>query len=175
MKKFLLFVLIAQCNINCYAQQKYSFYASQVQLEIFGPGSLFSLNYDRRFSKRGSGIGFRVGAGGSPLGYFGKSCNSGARISLLLGLNYLFGKQDHYLEIGGGIVPNIIAGTKAYCLDFNSTFFGDATEFYEYILAGYRYQPHKKKGMTYRVFVSPLFQKGFDVKLWGGLSIGYKL
>ncbi|CAN5291139.1 hypothetical protein BH20BAC1_BH20BAC1_28830 [soil metagenome] len=144
-------------------------------MEILGPGSLFSLNYDRRFSKRENGIGFRMGIGGSTLGFFGKSCNSGSQIRLPIGLNYLFGKQDHYLEIGGGIVPNIIAATKSYCPDLKPTFFGDATETFEYILAGYRCQPGKKKGMTYRVFISPLFQKGFDVKLWGGLSIGYKL
>ncbi len=175
MKKIFLFVFIFQFNNHCYAQQKYSSHASQFQLELFGPGSLFSLNYDTRFLKRENGIGFRIGIGGSPLGFFGKSCNSGAQMSLPLGVNYLFGNNNHYAEIGGGIVTNIIAGTKAYCPDLKPTFFGDATETYEYLLAGYRYQPRKKKGITYRAFISPLFQSGFDVKLCGGISVGYKL
>lgn len=175
MKKILFFLLIVQCSSQSYSQQKYSFHASQFQIEIFGPGSLYSLNFDTRFLKRERGLGYRIGIGGSPLGTLGESCNSGVQVSLPLGLNYLFGKNTHYIEVGGGIVPTITGGTKVYCLDMKKSFFSDETGTYEYILAGYRYQPDKKKGFTYRAFISPLFQKDFNAKLWGGFSIGYKL
>ncbi len=170
---FLLFLI--QCNLHCFSQQKYSLHGSQFQIEALGPGSLFSFNFDTRILKTEKGPGFRIGLGGSPLGTLGKSCNTGAQISLPVGLNYLFGCKNNYVEIGGGIVPLLIGGTKLYCINMKKSFFSDETETYKYLLAGYRYQPQKKKGATYRAFISPLFQNGFNVKWWGGVSIGFKL
>ncbi len=175
MKKIFLLLFIIQCNIHCFSQSQYSFHASQFQIELLGPGSLFSFNFDTRILKKESGLGFRIGLGGSPLGTLGESCNSGAQMSLPLGLNYLFGKSNHYVEIGGGIVPTVIGGTKVYCTGIKNSFFSDETGTYKYLLAGYRYQPNEKKGATYRAFISPLFQKGFNAKLWGGISVGFKL
>ena len=69
----------------------------------------------------------------------------------------------------------IIGSTKKYCLNFDHGYFSDETESYPFLIAGYRYQPFKRNGFTYRAFISPLFQKNFPVKLWAGISIGYKL
>lgn len=175
MKKIFVLLFTLQCYTHCFSQQKYSFHASQFQIELLGPGSLFSFNFDSRILKKENGLGFRIGLGGSPLGTLGESCNSEAQMSFPIGLNYLFGRESHYVEIGGGIVPTIIGGTKLYCIDMKKSFFSDETETYKYILAGYRYQPHKKKGATYRAFISPLFQNGFNVEWWGGVSIGFIL
>jgi len=60
------------------------------------------------------------------------------------------------------------------CIGFKGDFFSDETQIYEYILAGYRYQPDGKKGITYRAFISPLFQPEYPIKFWGGVSIGVK-
>lgn len=156
-----------------FAQDKFSVHASQVQLEVLGPAGIFSLNFDSRFTKKENGIGFRIGLGGSPLGLSGsESCNSGTMISLPAGLNYLVGKGPHLFEAGTGVVLAIISSTKVYCPGFDSGFFSDDTAPYTYLLAGYRYQPVKKKGTTFRIFVSPLFQNEFPVKFWGGISIG---
>ena len=168
-KLFLLFFL----NTS-FAQDKYSVHASQVQFEMLGAAGLFSFNFDSRFTKKGNGIGYRIGLGGSPLGLSGKSCNSGTMISLPAGLNYLLGKGPHLFETGAGAVLTAISSTKMYCLGFDSGFFSDEMESYMYLLAGYRYQPVKKKGTTFRIFVSPLFQKDFPVKFWGGISIGHR-
>ena len=173
--KFFVFILITLFCYNSFSQQKVSKHATQLQLEALGPGSLFSLNLDCRFARKQNGLGLRIGLGGSPLGTLGQSCNSGAQISLPIGLNYLIGKHDHYLELGVGIVPTIIGGTKKLCIGLEQDFFSDETQTYEYILAGYRYQPVDKSKITYRAFVSPLFQSGFSIKLWGGLSIGVTL
>ena len=174
MKLFFVFACTLLC-ITSFSQQKISKHATQLQLEALGPGSLFSVNLDCRFAQKQNGLGLRMGLGGSPLGTLGKSCNSGAQISLPIGLNYLIGKHDHYLELGAGIVPTIIGGTKMLCIGLEQDFFSDETQTYEYVLAGYRYQPVDKSKITYRAFVSPLLQSVFPLKLWGGLSIGVTL
>lgn len=168
------FLLILFLN-PAIAQDKFSAHTSQIQLEVLGPAGLFSLNFDSRFTKKENGNGFRIGLGGLPLGLSGSnSCNSGIQISVPAGLNYLVGKGPHLFEAGAGAVLAIISSTKIYCSGFDSGFFSDDTAPYTYLLAGYRYQPVKKKGTTFRIFGSPLFQNDFPVKFWGGISIGYR-
>jgi hypothetical protein len=174
MKILLAFILINHLYFSCFSQQKISRNAAQFQLEALGPGSLFSLNFDVRFAKHEKGPGLRIGLGGAPLGALGEACNRGAQISLPVGLNYLIGKHAHYIELGVGIVPTIIGGNKLLCLGIKEKFFSDNTQTYKYILAGYRYQPIRRKGITYRAFISPLFQPGFPIKFWGGLSLGVR-
>ena len=178
MQKFcnIIFSVFLFVSFSATAQHKVSKHASQLQLEVFGEGGLFSLNYDARFAKKENGIGFSLGLGGTPLGLGGYSCNSGFHLPLPIGLNYLAGKNKHLLEMGAGFVPVLISGTKVFCTapPDKKYFFSDNTEGYGYLLAGYRYQPINKK-LTYRIFISPLFQKGFNTKFWGGASIGIRL
>ncbi len=171
-KVFLILILFFSLDIH--AQKNHSEHASQFQVELLGPAGLFSLNVDSRFAKKENGIGFKIGLGGSPVGMFGETCNSGSQISVPLGLNYLIGKRKHFIEVGGGGVLAIISATKRYCEGFESGFFSDETGPYGYASLGYRYQPFEKKGITFRAFVSPLFQQGFNTKVWGGGSIGYR-
>ena len=173
MKKFLTVILLILFSSKIFSQANKTHRSFQIQFEALGPGSLFSFNIDSRFSKKGNGLGYRIGIGGSPLGIFGETCNTGAQISLPLGLNYLVGKKVNLLEFGAGASFTVIAGTKVYCPDLKETFFGDGTESYGYLLAGYRFQPKEKNRLTYRVFISPLFQNNFPIKFWGGASVGY--
>ena len=176
--KSVLFFLLSSISISAYSQHKISGNASQFQLEALGPGGLFTFNFDGRFAKKENGIGFRFGIGGTPLGLFGYSCNRGFQLSIPLGLNYLIGKNKNLLEFGAGAVPALVSGTKIYCLSqpgSKNYFFSDETGNYWYLLAGYRYQPVRKKEMIYRFFISPLLQKDFPVKFWGGASIGLRL
>lgn len=155
--------------------QRISTAASSVQIEVLGPAGLGSINLDSRFGRKENGPGFRLGLGGLPLGMAGsRSCNTGIQISLPAGFNYLFGKGPHFLETGAGAVLAIISSTKIYCPDFDSGFFSEETESYGYLLAGYRFQPVKKKGTLFRLFVSPLVQRHFPVKFWGGIGIGHR-
>lgn len=176
LQKGALFLLMYfTCSDLCVAQQNISLAAPQIQLEILGPAGLFSFNFDSRFSKKDKGVGFRVGLGGMPLGIAGStSCNSGAQLSVPAGLNYLTGKGPHLLEAGGGAVLSIISSTKVYCPGLQTGFFSDETQSYFYLLAGYRFQPVRKKGTTFRMFVSPLFQQNVPVHFWGGISVGYR-
>ncbi len=174
MRYYLFLYILLLFSIASIAQQPYSAKASQWQAEGLGPAGLFSINFDSRFSGKEAGLGFRIGLGGTPLSLLGASCNSGTQISLPVGLNYLFGKRYHFLEVGAGGVLAIINGTKVYCIGFDHGFFSDETTSYSFVSAGYRFQPHMKKGLTYRVFISPLFQKHFSPKAWGGAGIGYR-
>lgn len=168
----LLLILILNLVI---AQDKFSGHASQVQFEVLGPAGLLSINFDSRFAKKEKGPGFRIGLGGAPLGFSGsESCNSGTMISLPAGLNCLVGKGQHLFETGAGAVLTVISSTKVYCPGFDSGFFSDDIAPYTYLLAGYRYQPAKKKGTSFRIFASPLFQEAFPVKFWGGISVGHR-
>ncbi len=178
MQKFfsIIFSIFLLVSFSATAQRKFSKHASQLQLEVFGKSGLFSINYDARFAKKDKGIGFSLGLGGAPLGLGGYSCNSGFQLSLPVGLNYLVGKNKHLLEMGAGFAPVLISGTKIFCTmpPDEKYFFSDDTGSYGYLLAGYRYQPINKK-MTYRIFVSPLFQKDYNTKFWGGASFGIRL
>ncbi|MBK7289988.1 MAG: hypothetical protein IPI78_06975 [Chitinophagaceae bacterium] len=100
MQKFcnIIFSVFLFVSFSATAQHKVSKHASQLQLEVFGEGGLFSLNYDARFAKKENGIGFSLGLGGTPLGLGGYSCNSGFQLSLPIGLNYLAGKINIYLK-----------------------------------------------------------------------------
>ncbi|MDZ4807060.1 MAG: hypothetical protein SGI96_02205 [Bacteroidota bacterium] len=174
----IIFSILLLISVSTYSQSKISKNAAQFQLEAAGPGGLFTFNFDSRFAKKEKGIGFRAGLGGTPLGLLGYSCNRGFQLSIPVGINYLIGKTKHLLELGAGLVPSLIGGTKVFCLPEPGTkndFFSDETSIYWYLLAGYRYQPVRKKGITYRFFISPLLQKDFPVKFWGGGSIGIRL
>lgn len=173
-KLFLVIVSLGNFLFSVSAQNKFSPHASQIQLEGLGPAGLFSINFDSRFAKKDNGLGYRIGVGALPLGIFGESCNSGMQLSVPIGLNYLIGKKNHLLEIGGGGNWAVISATKIYCPNLKPAFFSDETGSYGFLSIGYRYQPFQKKGITCRAFISPLFQKGFSPKLWGGISAGYR-
>lgn len=149
-------------------------HATQLQLEFGGPGIFSSLNLDSRFAKKENGLGFRLGLGITPLGYLKEHCNTGSLNGFPVEINYLVGKNKHLLELGSGGVFLFMSGTKRYCLNMEKHFFSEETTNYWFTLIGYRYQPVHQKGFTYRGFISPLFQKGFSSKLWGGVSLGYK-
>lgn len=113
---------------------------------IGGSGPLFSVNYDRRFGKRLNGLGFTAG-----LGFFG---GSGAAVfSIPASLNYLFGKQSHFLELAAGAT----FATAAF-----DTYYDDNESdniVFGHVNVGYRYQP-AKGGFFARTGVSPIIAGG---------------
>jgi hypothetical protein len=133
--------------------------ASQVYLELLGPGIFYSLNYDGRFAKMENGFGFRVGLGGA-------GGNGGGYLAVPAQLNYLLGNNGQYLELGAG-ATFLTAGVDV--LDdeeSGSTVIGTAT-------IGFRKQPFGKKGLTWRLAFTP-FVGEFGFLPWGGASIGYR-
>jgi hypothetical protein len=174
--RIILFVIILFCLTceNSSSQISGTSHAFQFQFEVLGPGVSSSFSIDSRISKRENGIGFRAGIGITPLGWLKDACNRGSLNSFPIGINYLIGKGQHLFELAGGGVLLFTSGTKLYCLDMEKHFFSEETTNYWFTSVGYRYQRLHKKGMTYRLFVSPLFQEDFPVKFWGGGSVGYR-
>jgi len=115
-----------------------------------GSGPLLSVNYDRRFQKRVNGAGFAAG-----LGFFGESGIS--LFSIPVSINYLFGRDSHFLEIAGGAT---FISAKS-----NDIFGGGSSSgslvFY-HLNAGYHYQP-TRGGFFFRGGISPLFYAGEHV------------
>ena len=180
-KKVILFIIIWVISATSYSQQNRSNdtlpFRNQVLFEAFGPGSLFSINYETKFlpffkSNFSQKARFRIGIGGIPFNLLGPSCNSGALATLPVGVSYIFGKGIHHVEVGGGFVLTFIPGmTKVYCPDFDHGFFSEETTTYTYVLIGYRLQSINKKKPVFRAFISPLF----PFKIWGGASVGIQL
>ncbi len=170
------FLLLGCFPYSLFAQQAKSKTAFQVQLEGMGVAGLVSLNMDSRFSGKENGLGYRMGIGAVPKGFFCETCNSGVILSVPLGINYLIGSRQHKIEAGAGVVfPVIDGGTKRGCEEPVKGFFSDETSTWLFSSVGYRYQPFREKGFVYRAFISPLFQSEMPVKFWGGASIGYRL
>jgi hypothetical protein len=114
-----------------------------VYFQLGGSAPLLSVNYDRRFSKKVNGPGFAAG-----LGYFGESGIS--IFSVPVSLNYLFGRNSHFMELAAGGTYVSAAGDL---FDFEEA---ENSIFIFHINLGYRYQP-SRGGFFFRGGISPLF------------------
>jgi hypothetical protein len=129
-----------------------------VYFGIGGSGPLFSVNYDRRFGKKLNGFGFTAG-----LGFFGET---GSTIfSVPASINYLLGKQNHFLELAAGATYL----TASYD-DFDGSN-ESGSLVVGHVNVGYRYQP-ARGGFFARTGVSPLFAEGEFVTSFY-LGLGY--
>ncbi|MEO6327337.1 MAG: hypothetical protein ABIO55_00305 [Ginsengibacter sp.] len=114
-----------------------------IYFQIGGSGPILSVNYDRRFAKKVNGAGFAVG-----LGYFGIS---GIGIfSIPVSLNYLFGKNSHFIEAAAG--ASFVTATSDLFNDDAQT----GSTFIYHVNLGCRYQP-TRGGFFFRGGISPLF------------------
>ena len=131
--------------------------ASQIHVELGGPGVIYSINYDGRLSKKDKGIGVRIG--------FGAAAASGSSyFALPVGLNYLAGGGGNYFEVGAG--ATFISGQELDIGDSEHGTFG-------WLSLGYRRQAYRKKGITWRLAFTPIFGSGYFIPYAGG-SIGYR-
>lgn len=144
--------------------------------ELGGPGILFSVNYDRRFTQSKFGIGGRAGLG-FVSGYsdtFDPSTGSYRNgkyrsvVTVPVQVNYLFGKETsvNALEIGAGAT---YLGHRTNLLDFDNNdnqphFLGTASFMY-------RRMP-KDGGFSWRIGFTPLFANGY-IQPFGAVSLGY--
>ncbi len=155
----IIFIFILQNN---YAQKRDvkppSSNASQIYFELGGPGILYSVNYDGRFSKKETGFGGRIGIGIV-------SVDQQTFSAIPIGVNYLFGSEGKFFEVGSGISFLSVKDKSEFDLFNGSGVSG-------YLQLGYRSQP-LKSGFTWRANFSPFFGGGYFVPS-GGVSIGYR-
>lgn len=133
--------------------------ASQIYVELFGPGIFYSINYDGRFGKYENGFGMRAGLSGAGDG-------SGGYFAVPVQFNYLLGNNGQYLELGAG--ATFVSAAIDLWDNTSSTnhVAGTAT-------IAFRKQPFGKKGITWRLAFSPFIVGGGFIP-WGGFSVGYR-
>lgn len=152
MKTFFLFFFVsffglianAQTSADSLVQTKVSTTVSHPRQVVYallgGAAPFLSVLYDRRIFKTPNGLGFAIGLGG----YFDE--NNSLR-SIPITINYLFGKEKHFLELG-------VSAT--YVNGPTKLFVGEATyDKFIYIgTIGYRYQT--AKGLFANIGFDPL-------------------
>ncbi|HSJ67651.1 MAG TPA: hypothetical protein VK921_08250 [Anditalea sp.] len=134
-----------------------------VFVEVLGNGLIYSVNYDTRFSQRFDGIGGRAG-----IGYIAIDGTTLTTMPFLL--NYLFGKEKHFFEIGVG--PTVILASA------NSGGFGPVGDrergsaVIGTMSVGYRLEP-TDGGFMFRAGLTPIFDSSSFWPLWPQVSFGY--
>jgi len=164
MKQFLLLFAVGIITFNSVQAQVAERTKSQgVFVEVLGNGLIYSVNYDTRFSQRFDGFGGRAG-----IGYI---AIEGTRLTTMPFLvNYLFGKEKHFFEIG--------VGTTFLAASDNSATIGPVGDrerdsaFIGTMSLGYRLEP-TDGGFTFRAGITPFFDSSIFWPLWPQVSFGY--
>ncbi len=128
---------------------------NRVYLDVFGPGFLYSFNYERNLSHR---FGIRVGAAGSPISSFSYILSFG-----MLTVNV--GGPIHSLHAGLG------AGI-AWFIDVSILENPDELGGYGVFSVGYQFQP-QPRGIFFRLTYTPIFNFQVIEPLWGGITVGW--
>lgn len=169
MKKFLLvlsflsFLLISTTIAQVAKTDSISKVPQAVFFELLGPGGIYSVNYDTRFSKKPGGLGLRGGVSYTQI-------SEASLFTLPVQLNYLLGKNEKFFELGLG------ATYATAALDFNDDYYDDKEDSESTVFGtmtfGYRKQP-RDGGFMFRGGASPVFGKGFFIPYYAYLSFGY--
>ncbi len=179
--KSILFVAFSLFAVQAFAQEtssdnkviNQSFFG-----ELGGPGVLFSVNYDRRFTKSKFGIGGRAGLGfisgytdnyvNGPNGGYYTNGTYRSVVTVPVQINYLFGKENsvNALEIGAGAT---YLGRRTDFLDFTDN--GKSPRVLGTASFMYRRMP-TDGGFSWRVGFTPLIANGY-IQPFAAASVGY--
>ncbi|WP_143960559.1 hypothetical protein [Litoribacter populi] len=158
-----VFFLISLGQV-CQAQAPDRSRGQSVFVEVLGNGLIYSVNYDTRFSQGMNGLGGRAG-----IGYIAMDGVRFTSVPLLV--NYLFGHDKHFFEIGVG--ATILVGSAG-----NQGGFGPAGErdresgAIGTMSLGYRLEP-TDGGFLFRAGITPIYDSSAFWPLWPQLSFGY--
>lgn len=130
-------------------------------VELGGEYGDLVVNYDRRFSKRVDGFGFKVGVG--------KSIDHSSNFLFNTGMNYIVGnnRKGRFLEVS--LTQSFYLGTET-----NITMFGNYTDpknITQFSL-GYRSQP-TEGGFNFRGGIAPIIYQGSFDNITFYLSFGF--
>lgn len=145
--------------------------------ELGGGGVLFSANYDERFKKERLGWGYRIG-----VGYFkddvreytlqfGYSYVTRTALTIPIGINYLFGKNnsDKMFEVGAGVT--IFSRRMSLEGDSYNSSYQDGN-FIGHFSFLYRKQPIDG-GYTWKIGFTPLIGTNGEVITSAVIGLGY--
>ena len=151
----ILFTKNINAQVDSLPKRAKSIYVEVLRLK--GAGTLFTGNFDIRFSKKQNGLGVHAGVGVI------KSLIGGNTFYIPVGINALVGKKaPHYFEAGVNLLGIIY-----------SKYYNNQTKIALLPSIGYRYQP-LYNALTFRAFVAPYISFNRNVYLTAGLSAGYK-
>lgn len=153
-------VLLSCLNLPLTSQEltpEYSHHA--LYFEAGGHGVLYTINYDYRFAKI---FAARIGFTHYTIPNFFFSDLTITAFPIIG--EFLIGGDEHFFEIGAGIMPTIGESSFHFFSSSTSSVVGVAN-------IGYRYQP-VDEGFFFRASV-PAFITSTGVGGWGGLSFGY--
>jgi hypothetical protein len=124
--------------------------------EIAGPSGIYAFNYEKRFGANPGSFGVRAGIGYLPLTKVGGNQESFTFITVPVGVNYLLGGNEKYLELGLGATYATAETDQVINTSGNDTVTG--TTFWFNTVVGFRYQSDDG-GFQFRIGASPLFGK----------------
>lgn len=152
----LLFCLIFVAgSYKGYSQRGY--HKNAVYVEAFGPGIVYSVNYDWRFKRQYRGHGMRVGLGA--LNY-----SDGFWAAIPVTYNFIFAREFRTnIELGAGL-------TFAYG-DFNSIQYAD-TGVFGHLLFGIRYRPFNNS-LFLKTALTPLIRDEKIRYIFGNVGFGF--
>ena len=143
MKKYILIFIV------CSLIQTQS---NHIYLELFGPGILGSINYERNVNDK---LFFRAGLGGFSISSTSSTGNSGElKITpIILGVDYLIGNKFKF-DIGGGLSYWMMDFKGNVAQEIGDINFSEGGNFpLLYFNLGARYQPIEE-GVSFKVGVS---------------------
>lgn len=157
--------------------------AKALYVEAGGIGLPYSFSYDTRLKKGAStGIGLRAGVGGFAL-------EDENMLTIPMQLNWLFGKDKSYFEVGVGATFVHYNGyeyfddyicTPSGCSGAGERYAGDfilpisnENSFMGTLSFGYRRMP-VGSGVTWKAAITPLFNNNGFWPLFAGIGVGYK-
>jgi hypothetical protein len=135
-----------------------------VFFEFLGNGIFNSLNYDTRFSNKTDGWGGKVGFGFAPV-------EGEPYFSFPIAVNYLFGRNGHYFEVGGG-ANYLVINSQNPDAKIGNLRMDEWEGWTGSVILGYRYHP-VEGGLLFRAGVTPMFKKDEFLPFWPQVSIGY--
>ncbi len=133
-------------------------------VEALGPGVLYSIDYDHRFTRN---LSVRVGYSSWNVPFDPGFFNDEVKFKgFPVAVNYLYGNGLNHLELGIGFEPAFINSRGNF---FNRIFAGSGSGVLGIATIGYRFQP--RYGLFFRIGFTPLFTFR-RIAPYGGLSIG---
>ena len=145
----LLTITILSFTLFGYAQSDFeSFNFNSLYVEFGGNAAAYSINFDKTFTNNSKhNLGIRIGCGYFPVHF----------IFIPILVNYYYGKENHILEIGGGIVTGYVIVQPSVSI-------------------GYRFKP-KKRNIFFKAAFTPIRLPVMDSSPitipWVCVSIGY--